>query len=123
MAEPISYFNGDFVPDSECRIHISDRAFRRGDTIYDVSRTFGGRVHRLGEHIDRLYRSLKYARIDPGMSQEDMEEVTHEVIRTEPAPRRRRLHGLAYFGTWLRSIPCPNQYPCPRNALHPSEAD
>ena len=84
MAEPISYFNGDFVPDSECRIHISDRAFRRGDTIYDVSRTFGGRVHRLGEHIDRLYRSLKYARIDPGMSQEDMEEVTHEVIRRNP---------------------------------------
>ena len=86
MAEPVSYFNGDFVPDSECRIHISDRGFRRGDTIYDVSRTFGGRVHRLGEHLDRLYRSLKYSRIEPGMTQNEMEEVTHEVIRRNPPP-------------------------------------
>ena len=86
MAEPVSYFNGDFVPDSECRIHISDRGFRRGDTIYDVSRTFGGRVHRLGEHLDRLYRSLKYSRIEPGMTQDEMEEVTHEVMRRNPPP-------------------------------------
>ena len=86
MAEPISYFNGDFVPDSECRIHISDRAFRRGDTIYDVARTFGGKVHRLGEHIDRLYRSAKYARIETGMTMDEMEEVTHEVIRRNPPP-------------------------------------
>ena len=86
MAEPISYFNGEFVPDSECRIHISDRGFRRGDTIYDVARTFGGRVHRLGEHIDRLYRSAKYARIETGMTVDEMEEVTHEVIRRNPPP-------------------------------------
>lgn len=86
MAELISYFNGEFVPDEECRIHISDRGFRRGDTIYDVARTFGGRVHRLGEHIDRLYRSAKYARIDTGMTMDEMEEVTHEVIRRNPPP-------------------------------------
>ncbi len=86
MAEPVSYFNGEFVPDSECRIHISDRGFRRGDTIYDVARTFGGKVHRLGEHIDRLYRSAKYARIDTGMTMDEMEEVTHEVIRRNPPP-------------------------------------
>ena len=87
MAKPVSYFNGDFVPDSECRIrYISDRGFRRGDTIYDVSRTFGGRVHRLGEHLDRLFRSLKYSRIEPGMNQDEMEEVTHEVIRRNPPP-------------------------------------
>ena len=84
MAEPISYFNGDFVPDSQCRIHVSDRGFLRGDTVYDVSRTFGGRVHRLGEHLDRLYRSLKYARIDPGMTLEEMEEVTNETLRRNP---------------------------------------
>ena len=80
MSEPISYFNGEFVPDSECKIHISHRSFRRGDTVYDVSRTFNGRVHRLGEHLDRLYRSLTYARIDPGMTRDEMESVTREVM-------------------------------------------
>ena len=81
MPERLSYFNGDYVPDSECKIHISDRAFLRGDTVYDVSRTFNGKVHRLGEHLDRLYRSLNFARIDPDMNREELEAITHEVIR------------------------------------------
>jgi len=80
MSEPISYFNGEFIPDGECKIHISHRSFRRGDTVYDVSRTFGGRVHRLGEHLDRLYRSLNFARIDPGLTRAEMENITREVI-------------------------------------------
>ena len=87
MAESISYFNGDYGPDSECRIHISDRGFLRGDTVFDVSRTFNGKVHRLGDHLDRLYRSLKFARINPGMTIEEMEETTHEVIRRNEPDR------------------------------------
>ena len=81
MAERISYFNGEYVPDSECKIHISDRAFLRGDAIYDVSRTFNGQVHRLWDHLDRLYRSLTFARMDPGMTIHEMEQVSHEVLR------------------------------------------
>jgi len=80
MTERISYFNGSFVPDSECKIHISDRGFLRGDAVYDVSRTFNGKVHRLRDHLDRLYRSLTFARIDPGIKFHEMEEITHEVM-------------------------------------------
>lgn len=86
MTERISYFNGEFVPDSECKIHIADRAFMRGDTVFDVARTFDGKVHRLPEHLDRLYRSMKFARIDPGMTMNEMETITQEVIeRNEPS--------------------------------------
>ena len=85
MTDRISYFNGQFVPDSECNIHIADRAFMRADTVFDVSRTFNGKVHRLQDHLDRLYRSMKFARIDPGMTINEMEKITHEVIeRNEP---------------------------------------
>ena len=87
MAERISYFNGEYVPDSECKIHISDRGFLRGDTVFDVSRTFNGQVHRLDDHLDRLYRSLTFARINPGMTMEEMEGVTHEVIRRNEPDR------------------------------------
>ena len=80
MDERISYFNGEFVPDSQCTIHIADRAFMRADTVYDVARTFNGKVHRLPDHLDRLYRSMKFARMDPGMTKEEMESITHEVI-------------------------------------------
>ena len=50
-----------------------------------MSRTFNGKVHRLREHLDRLYRSMKFARIDPGMEIDEMEAISHEVVkRNEP---------------------------------------
>ena len=46
-----------------------DRGFYVGDSVFEVERTFGGKSFRMKEHVDRLYRSLKYARIDAGLSQ------------------------------------------------------
>ena len=85
MTEHIAYFNGEYIPESECKIGVSDRGYLRGDTVFDVSRTFNGKIHRLREHLDRLYRSMKFARIDPGMTIDEMEVITHEVVnRNEP---------------------------------------
>jgi branched-chain amino acid aminotransferase len=53
--------------------------------LFDTSRTFNGKVFRLRDHLERLYRSLKYTRIDPGMSLEQLNELTLQVVaRNEP---------------------------------------
>ena len=78
--ELIAYLNGEFMPVSECMVSISDRGFG-GDSVYDVERTFNGKIFRLEAHLDRLYRSLKYVRIDPRMTKEEMAEITLEVMR------------------------------------------
>src|SRR5205823_4972549 len=39
------------------------------------------RVFKLAEHVERLYRSLRYLRIDPGLTQDAMIEITGEVVR------------------------------------------
>jgi branched-chain amino acid aminotransferase len=49
--------------------------------VYEVERTFNGKCFRLDEHIDRLYRSLKFARIDPGLSPAEMKSIVEETIR------------------------------------------
>lgn len=85
MAEYVAYLNGQFIPESECKIHVADRGLPRGDLVFDVERTFNGKVFRLREHLERLYRSLKYMRIDPGMTLEEMEQLTNDVVeRNEP---------------------------------------
>ena len=85
MPEYTAYLNGQFIPESECNLHVADRGVHKGDIVFDVERTFDGKVFRLREHIERLYRSLTYLRIDTGMSLEDMEELTLEVVaRNEP---------------------------------------
>ena len=74
------WLNGEYVARSEAKIGMTDRGFRLGDVVFDTSRTFNGVVFRLRDHLDRLYRSLKYTRIDPGMSIDEMERVTLEVV-------------------------------------------
>lgn len=81
MSEYTAYFNGDWVPNSEVKIDPLDRGFMVGDVVFDVERTFNGKSFRMREHIQRLYRSLKYVRIDPGLTADEMIEISEEAIR------------------------------------------
>ncbi len=79
--ERIAYFNGDYVPESHVVVPFRDRGFRWGDGAFDTERTVNGKLFRLKEHIDRLYRSLRYIGIEPGESVDDMASITEEVVR------------------------------------------
>ena len=86
--ERIAYFNGAYLPESEVRVPFRDRSWVFGDGAFDMTRTFNGRVFKIAEHVERLYRSLKYLRIDPGLSPAQMIEISEEV-----SARNRHLLG------------------------------
>ena len=73
--------NGQFVDRDKAQVSLHDRGFRLGDVVFDTSRTFNGHVFRLRDHLERFYRSLKYVRINPGMSMDEMEVSTLEVVK------------------------------------------
>jgi branched-chain amino acid aminotransferase len=78
--EFIAYFNGEWIPLSRVRIDPTDRGFMVGDVVFEQARTFNGKSFRMKQHIDRLYRSLKYVRIDSGLSPEEMMDINEEAI-------------------------------------------
>jgi branched-chain amino acid aminotransferase len=80
MAEKIVYLNGSFVPESEAKVSVLDSGFNAGDGVYDVTRTFAHRPFRLRDHTARLFRSLRYTRIDCGLAPEQVEGLTLEVL-------------------------------------------
>ncbi len=85
--EYLIWINGQYVPRNEASIPMTDRGFRLGDVVFDTSRTFNGKVFRLREHLVRLYRSLQYTRINPGMSLSEMENLTLEVVERNESIR------------------------------------
>ena len=92
-----AYLSGEWMPQEEVRIAPFDRGFYVGDAVFDLTRTFDGRSFRMKEHVDRLYRSLSYARIDPGLTPGEMIEISGEgVRRNEPA----RLAGAGDWHIW-----------------------
>ena len=84
MTEPcscrVAWFNGKFMPENQVLISFRDRSWKYGDGAFDMTRTFNGRAFRLKEHIDRFYRTLRYLRLDPGMSPQEMIDLGYALV-------------------------------------------
>jgi len=80
MAERVAYFNGEYLPESQVRLSMYDRGFLYGDAAYDIARTFRHRPFRLAPHVDRLFRSLRYIGLDPGLAPQQVVDITLEVF-------------------------------------------
>jgi branched-chain amino acid aminotransferase len=93
MTTRIAYFNGKFLPETDILIPYRDRSFNRGDGCFDMTRTFDGRIFRLAEHVERLYRSLRYLRIDIGLEAKEVVAISEEVVE-----KNEHLRGAA--GDW-----------------------
>lgn len=74
------YLNGEYVPANEAKISIFDAAVMLGDMVTESTRTFAHKPFKLAEHIDRLYKSLKVTRINPGMTAAEMTALSLEVL-------------------------------------------
>lgn len=81
MSAWISYWNGSFVPDDQVSISPSDRGFILGDAVYEATRTYQHRPFHLDWHFDRLFLSLEYLRLDPGIDRSSMETLTESVLK------------------------------------------
>ncbi len=51
-----------------------------GDTVTESTRTFAHKPFKLEAHVDRLFKSLKVTRIDPGCDAAAMVRITREVL-------------------------------------------
>lgn len=81
-SEHLVYLNGEMVPPAEAKISIFDSAVMLGDMVTESTRTFAHKPFKLEQHIDRLYKSLKVTRIDPGLTADEMLALSLEVLDT-----------------------------------------
>lgn len=81
VQELYCYLNGKIVKESQAVLSPFDRGFLWGDGVYEITPCFNRRLYRLKDHLDRLYRSLRYVRIDLGMSQEEIEKLTLDLMK------------------------------------------
>ena len=78
--EPLVYLRGALTPASQAHIEIYDAAVVLGATVTDLERTFNQQLYRLEEHIERFYRSCKYARIQPPISRDETVRVARDLV-------------------------------------------
>ena len=85
MNEPLVYLNGQWKPASQATLAIYDAGIVLGATVTEMTRTFHRRLFRLDDHLDRLFRSLRYVRIDIGMNKQELAAVSNELASRNAA--------------------------------------
>jgi len=80
MTEPIAYLKGEFVPASQCVLPIYDLGIVLGAAVTDFLRTFHQRPYRMEDHVQRFYRSCKYARIEPPVDLQESLAISEKLI-------------------------------------------
>ncbi len=76
----IIYFNGEFIPQEDAKISITDRGFTFGDGIYEVIPVYNGTAFRLPEHIQRLENSLANIRLKIDYKLTDWQRIFDELL-------------------------------------------
>ena len=85
------FLNDEYVPSEKAHISIYDHGFLYGDGAFEGIRAYSGKIFKLGDHVDRLYRSLRALGIELPYPREqfqmhiekllEMNEVTDGYIR------------------------------------------
>ena len=79
-SERTVYFNGDYIPESQAKVPFRDRSFKYGDGVFDMTRTFGHKIFKIKEHVDRLYESLNYMSIHIDLPKKEMIDISNKVL-------------------------------------------
>jgi branched-chain amino acid aminotransferase len=78
--ERVAWFNGKIVPESQVVVPFRDSSWTYGDGVFDMTRSFGGHSFRMKEHVQRLFRSLKYTGIECGLTESEMVAISEDVL-------------------------------------------
>lgn len=83
--------NGTFVDWDAAQIHVLSHVVSYGSALFEGLRCYatpeGPSLFRLGDHMERLLRSAKIYRMDPGFSRTQLEQAAVELIRINRLPQ------------------------------------
>src|SRR2546430_5630379 len=65
----VVWFNGEYVAKEKVAVSPDDRGFLFGDGVYEVIRSYQGRLFKFAEHLQRLATDRKSTRLNSSHSQ------------------------------------------------------
>ncbi|MBE2181204.1 MAG: branched-chain-amino-acid transaminase [Chthoniobacterales bacterium] len=75
------YLNGNLVPKEQATVSVFDHGLLYGDGVFEGIRFYSGRVFRLDDHIDRLYRSARAIALSIPLDRDAMSQAVLDTIR------------------------------------------
>ena len=74
------YINGKLYDKKDAKISVYDHGLLYGDGVFEGIRSYGGKVFRLAEHLDRLWDSAKAIWLEIPISKEEMAKAIEDTL-------------------------------------------
>jgi branched-chain amino acid aminotransferase len=74
------YISGKLYDKEDAKISVYDHGLLYGDGVFEGIRSYGGKVFRLDEHLDRLWNSAKAIWLQIPMSKPDMAKAIYDTM-------------------------------------------
>ncbi|RIK74775.1 MAG: branched-chain amino acid aminotransferase [Planctomycetota bacterium] len=74
------YISGKLVPAEQATVSVFDHGLLYGDGVFEGLRSYGRKVFRLAEHVERLFDSARAIRLEIPLSPEAMAKAINETV-------------------------------------------
>lgn len=78
--EGFIWLDGEFVAWKEARIHVLTHGLHYASCVYEGERAYGGKVFKLAEHTERLFRSARALDFEIPFPRADVEAASREIL-------------------------------------------
>jgi len=75
------YINGQLYDKDDARISVYDHGLLYGDGVFEGIRSYGGKVFRLEQHLDRLWNSAKAIWLEIPMTKAQMAQAIRDTLQ------------------------------------------
>ncbi len=108
---PLAYVNGTITPIERATVNVEDRCLQFADGLYEVIRAYGGRLFRLGPHLDRMRQGMAALDLPEPRTPAGLEALLEE-LRERSGEPDGQLYVQLTRGTAPRShVPPPDMEP------------
>lgn len=84
MKEPIFYVDGNFIPQSQACLNVTNIGLLRGYGVFDFTRTYNRKPFRLKDHLNRLWNSADIIGLDLPWSKKELAELIYKTLEKNP---------------------------------------
>jgi branched-chain amino acid aminotransferase len=77
---PKIYINGELYTKENAKISVYDHGFLYGDGVFEGIRSYGGKVFKMTEHLDRLWESAKAIWLEVPMTKTQMAKAIDDTL-------------------------------------------
>ncbi|MCV6599956.1 MAG: branched-chain amino acid aminotransferase [Cohaesibacter sp.] len=77
------WYNGEYVDWKDAKLHVLSHGLHYASSVFEGVRAYGGKIFKLEEHTERLYKSAELLGFDIPYSQEELNRVQVEILEKE----------------------------------------